>query len=99
MWSQLEAEAVSASRNSHEVHVASFAPQFVFTSAMLSPGLFIRKELLDCGAVQTDAITIAWDFIYAQYAMDAGHHHRSIVWQCVWRNSLSMRRRNPGAGG
>ena len=30
----------------HEVHVASFAPQFVFTSAMLSPGLFIRKVSL-----------------------------------------------------
>ena len=27
---------------------------------------------------------IAWDFIYAEYAMDAGHHHRSIVWQVLF---------------
>lgn len=23
----------------------------------------------------------SWDFIYAEYVMAAGHHHRSIVWQ------------------
>ncbi|CAK9316486.1 unnamed protein product [Citrullus colocynthis] len=126
----------------HEVHVVSAAPEFVFTSAIQSPRLFIRKVLLDCGAVQADALTVdrlaslekyhktavvprytilkteaewlksiradlvvsdvvpvacraaadagirsvcvtnfSWDFIYAEYVMDAGHHHRSIVWQ------------------
>ncbi|CAA7062623.1 unnamed protein product [Microthlaspi erraticum] len=24
---------------------------------------------------------LSWDFIYAEYVMAAGHHHRSIVWQ------------------
>uniref|UniRef100_A0A0A0LGT8 L-arabinokinase n=1 Tax=Cucumis sativus TaxID=3659 RepID=A0A0A0LGT8_CUCSA len=126
----------------HEVHVVSAAPEFVFTSAIQSPRLIIRKVLLDCGAVQADALTVdrlaslekyhetavvhrhtileteaewlksikadlvvsdvvpvacraaanagirsvcvtnfSWDFIYAEYIMDAGHHHRSIVWQ------------------
>ncbi|XP_038905289.1 L-arabinokinase-like [Benincasa hispida] len=168
---EMEAEAVSASRNhlvfayyvtghgfghatrvievvrhlilaGHDVHVVSGAPEFVFTSAIHSPRLFIRKVLLDCGAVQADALTVdrlasleryhetavvprasilatevewlnsikadlvvsdvvpvacraaadagirsvcvtnfSWDFIYAEYVMAAGHHHRSIVWQ------------------
>ncbi|KAL0546436.1 hypothetical protein IC582_016344 [Cucumis melo] len=126
----------------HDVHVVSGAPEFVFTSAIQSPRLFIRKVLLDCGAVQADALTVdrlaslekyhetavvpratilatevewlnsikadlvvsdvvpvacraaadagirsvcvtnfSWDFIYAEYVMAAGHHHRSIVWQ------------------
>lgn len=25
--------------------------------------------------------TFSWDFIYAEYVMAAGYHHRSIVWQ------------------
>ncbi|PIA34112.1 hypothetical protein AQUCO_03900193v1 [Aquilegia coerulea] len=126
----------------HDVHVVTGAPAFVFTSAIDSPRLFIRKVLLDCGAVQADALTVdrlaslkmysetaviprdsilatevewlnsikadlvvsdvvpvacraaadagirsvcvtnfSWDFIYAEYVMAAGHHHRSIVWQ------------------
>ncbi|XP_016903567.2 L-arabinokinase-like isoform X2 [Cucumis melo] len=113
----------------HEVHVVSAAPEFVFTSAIQSPRLFIRKVLLDCGAVQTDALTVdrlaslekyhetavvhrhtileteaEWlksikaDLVLlavlllmlgfalfvlptSEYIMDAGHHHRSIVWQ------------------
>ncbi|KAF4348287.1 hypothetical protein F8388_000541 [Cannabis sativa] len=126
----------------HDVHVVTAAPPFVFTSEIQSPRLFLRKVLLDCGAVQADALTVdrlaslekysqtavaprdsilatevdwlnsikadlvvsdvvpvacraaadagirsvcvtnfSWDFIYAEYVMAAGHHHRSIVWQ------------------
>lgn len=126
----------------HDVHVVTGAPDFVFTSEIDSPRLFIRKVLLDCGAVQADALTVdrlaslekyvetavvprtsileaeinwlnsikadlvvsdvvsvacraaadagirsvcvtnfSWDFIYAEYVMAAGNHHRSIVWQ------------------
>ncbi|XP_061362544.1 L-arabinokinase-like [Gastrolobium bilobum] len=126
----------------HDVHVVTGAPDFVFTSEIQSPRLFIRKVLLDCGAVQADALTVdrlaslekysetavkprarilaqetewlnsikadlvvsdvvpvacraaadagirsvcvtnfSWDFIYAEYVMAAGLHHRSIVWQ------------------
>ncbi|KAJ3696276.1 hypothetical protein LUZ60_001653 [Juncus effusus] len=126
----------------HEVHVVTGAPDFVFTTEIQSPNLHIRKVLLDCGAVQADALTVdrlaslekyhqtavvprasilatevewlnsikadlvvsdvvpvacraaadagirsvcvtnfSWDFIYSEYVMAAGHHHRSIVWQ------------------
>ncbi|KAL3502183.1 hypothetical protein ACH5RR_036632 [Cinchona calisaya] len=126
----------------HDVHVVTGAPDFVFTTEIQSPRLFVRKVLLDCGAVQADALTVdrlaslekysetavvprdsilatevewlnsikadlvvsdvvpvacraatdagirsvcvtnfSWDFIYAEYVMAAGIHHRSIVWQ------------------
>lgn len=126
----------------HDVHVVTAAPEFVFTTEIASPSLHIRKVLLDCGAVQADALTVdrlaslekyhqtavvpresilkteaewlnsikadlvvsdvvpvacraaadagirsvcvtnfSWDFIYAEYVVAAGHHHRSIVWQ------------------
>ncbi|EPS62226.1 hypothetical protein M569_12566, partial [Genlisea aurea] len=126
----------------HVVHVVTGAPDYVYTTEIQSPRLFLRKVLLDCGAVQADALTVdrlaslekysetavapreyilktevewlksikadfvvsdvvpvacraaadagirsvcvtnfSWDFIYAEYVMAAGHHHRSIVWQ------------------
>ncbi|KAH9305865.1 hypothetical protein KI387_010269 [Taxus chinensis] len=136
----------------HKVHVVTGAPDFVFTSEISSCNLYLRKVLLDCGAVQADALTVDrlaslekysqtavvprasilatevewlksikadmvvsdvvpvacraaadagirsvcvtnfrylqleyiysnWDFIYAEYVVAAGHHHRSIVWQ------------------
>lgn len=126
----------------HDVHVVTGAPDYVFTTEIQSPRLILRKVLLDCGAVQADALTVdrlaslekyaetavvpretilatevewlksikadlvvsdvvpvacraaadagihsvcvtnfSWDFIYAEYVMAAGHHHRSIVWQ------------------
>ncbi|WOL08538.1 L-arabinokinase-like isoform X1 [Canna indica] len=126
----------------HDVHVVTGAPDFVFTTEIQSPNLHIRKVLLDCGAVQADALTVdrlaslekyrqtaviprssilatevewlnsikadlvvsdvvpvacraaadagirsvcvtnfSWDFIYAEYVMAEGNHHRSIVWQ------------------
>ncbi|KAK6152151.1 hypothetical protein DH2020_014786 [Rehmannia glutinosa] len=42
----------------HEVHVVTGAPDYIFTSEIQSPKLFIRKVLLDCGAVQADALTV-----------------------------------------
>ncbi|KAG9449316.1 hypothetical protein H6P81_009281 [Aristolochia fimbriata] len=126
----------------HVVHVVTGAPDFVYTSEVQSPNLHLRKVLLDCGAVQADALTVdrlaslekysetavvpresilatevkwlnsikadlvvsdvvpvacraaadagirsvcvtnfSWDFIYAEYVMAAGYHHRSIIWQ------------------
>ncbi|PKA51422.1 L-arabinokinase [Apostasia shenzhenica] len=126
----------------HDVHVVTAAPEFVFTTEIQSSNLRIRKVLLDCGAVQADALTVdrlaslekyhetavlprasilatevewltsikadlvisdvvpvvcraaadagirsvcvtnfSWDFIYSEYVMAAGNHHRSIVWQ------------------
>ncbi|XP_068641434.1 L-arabinokinase-like [Aristolochia californica] len=126
----------------HVVHVVTGAPDFVYWSEVLSPNLHLRKVLLDCGAVQADALTVdrlaslekysetavvprasilateiewlnsikadlvvsdvvpvacraaadagiravcvtnfSWDFIYAEYVMAAGSHHRSIIWQ------------------
>jgi hypothetical protein len=40
------------------VHVVTAAPEFVFTTEIASPSLHIRKVLLDCGAVQADALTV-----------------------------------------
>ncbi|PIN05397.1 Galactokinase [Handroanthus impetiginosus] len=126
----------------HEVHVVTGAPEYIFTSEIKSPKLFIRKVLLDCGAVQADALTVdrratlekyvemavvprasilatevewlksvnvnlvvsdavpiacraaadagigavcvtnfSWDFIYAEYVMEAGRDSHSIIWQ------------------
>ena len=42
----------------HDVHVVTAAPEFVFTTEISSPCLHIRKVLLDCGAVQADALTV-----------------------------------------
>ncbi|KAF5175819.1 L-arabinokinase [Thalictrum thalictroides] len=42
----------------NDVHVVTGASTFVFTSAIDSPTLFILKVLLDCGAVQADALTV-----------------------------------------
>ncbi|KAL3534972.1 hypothetical protein ACH5RR_003433 [Cinchona calisaya] len=42
----------------HDVHVVAGAPEYVFTTAIQSPRLFIRKVLLDSGAVQADALTV-----------------------------------------
>ncbi|XP_020691925.1 L-arabinokinase isoform X2 [Dendrobium catenatum] len=42
----------------HEVNVVTGAPEFVFTGEIKSSNLKIRNVLLDCGAVQTDALTV-----------------------------------------
>ncbi|CAA6671179.1 unnamed protein product [Spirodela intermedia] len=35
----------------------------------------------DAGIRSVCVTNFSWDFIYAEYVMDAGRHHRSIVWQ------------------
>ncbi|RYR33445.1 hypothetical protein Ahy_A10g048029 [Arachis hypogaea] len=42
----------------HDVHVVTAAPEFVFTNEVHSPRLFFRKVVLECGAVQSDALTV-----------------------------------------
>ncbi|CAA2980416.1 L-arabinokinase-like [Olea europaea subsp. europaea] len=42
----------------HDVHVVTGAPDYVFTTEIQFPRLFIRKVLLDCGAIQADALTV-----------------------------------------
>jgi L-arabinokinase len=42
----------------HEVHVSTAVPEFVFTSELRSPRVHVRKVLLDCGAVQSDPLTV-----------------------------------------
>ena len=44
----------------HEVHVATAAPSFIFTrDIQCQPGqLVVRRVVLDCGAVQSDALTV-----------------------------------------
>lgn len=42
----------------HHVYVVTAAPEFVFRSTITSRKLHIRKVLLDCGAVQSDALTV-----------------------------------------
>ncbi|CAN4085020.1 unnamed protein product [Withania somnifera] len=42
----------------HGVHVVTGSPDYIYTTETQSPGLFIRKVLLDCGAVQSDALTV-----------------------------------------
>ncbi|KAK4490886.1 hypothetical protein RD792_001601 [Penstemon davidsonii] len=119
----------------HDVHVVTGAPDYVYTTEIQSPHLFLRKysetavvprdtilavevewlksikaDLVvkvfiflsvqfDCRHKVSDVVPVAcraaadagvrsvcvtnfsWDFIYAEYVMAAGHHHRSIVWQ------------------
>ncbi|KAK9989584.1 hypothetical protein SO802_029823 [Lithocarpus litseifolius] len=45
-------------RSGHDVHMVTGAPDFVFTSEIQSPRLLFRKVVLDCGAVQADALTV-----------------------------------------
>ena len=42
----------------HEVPVSTAVPEFVFTAELRSPRLHVRKVLLDCGAVQSDPLTV-----------------------------------------
>ncbi|XP_042036604.1 L-arabinokinase-like isoform X1 [Salvia splendens] len=42
----------------HEIHVVTAASEHIFTTEIQSPKLFIRKVVLDIGAIQTDALTV-----------------------------------------
>ncbi|RDY10485.1 L-arabinokinase [Mucuna pruriens] len=73
----------------HDVHVVTGAPDFVFTSEVQSPRLFIRKVLLDCGAVQADALTVDRLASLAKYSETAVKPRASILAQeTEWLNSV-----------
>ncbi|XP_065851057.1 L-arabinokinase-like [Euphorbia lathyris] len=73
----------------HDVHVVTGAPDFVFTSEIQSPRLFIRKVLLDCGAVQADALTVDRLASLEKYSETAVIPRQSILaTEIKWLNSI-----------
>ncbi|KAJ4707647.1 L-arabinokinase-like [Melia azedarach] len=73
----------------HDVHVVTGAPDFVFTSEVQSPRLFIRKVLLDCGAVQADALTVDRLASLEKYSETAVIPRKSILkTEVEWLNSI-----------
>lgn len=73
----------------HDVHVVTGAPDFVFTSEIQSPRLFIRKVLLDCGAVQADALTVDRLASLEKYSETAVVPRASILeTEVAWLNSI-----------
>ncbi|KAG2699815.1 hypothetical protein I3760_07G206200 [Carya illinoinensis] len=73
----------------HDVHVVTGAPEFVFTSEIQSPRLFIRKVLLDCGAVQADALTVDRLASLEKYSVTAVLPRASILeTEVAWLNSI-----------
>ncbi|KAJ6354811.1 hypothetical protein OIU77_005419 [Salix suchowensis] len=73
----------------HDVHVVTGAPDFVFTSEIQSPRLFIRKVLLDCGAVQADALTVDRLASLEKYSETAVKPRESILATKIeWLNSI-----------
>ncbi|WCJ30540.1 arabinose kinase [Euphorbia peplus] len=73
----------------HDVHVVTGAPDFVFTSEIQSPRLFIRKVLLDCGAVQADALTVDRLASLEKYSETAVIPRESILASEIeWLNSI-----------
>lgn len=74
----------------HDVHVVTGAPDFVFTSEIQSPNLFIRKVLLDCGAVQADALTVDRLASLEKYSQTAVVPRASILaTEVEWLNSIT----------
>ena len=41
------------------------------------------RAAADAGIRSVCVTNFSWDFIYAEYVMAAGYHHRSIVWQVL----------------
>lgn len=73
----------------HDVHVVTGAPDFVFTSDIQSPNLHIRKVLLDCGAVQADALTVDRLASLEKYSQTAVVPRASILaTEVEWLNSI-----------
>ncbi|XP_010263341.1 PREDICTED: L-arabinokinase-like [Nelumbo nucifera] len=73
----------------HDVHVVTGAPDFVFTTEIESPRLFIRKVLLDCGAVQADALTVDRLASLEKYSQTAVAPRASILaTEVEWLNSI-----------
>lgn len=73
----------------HYVHVVTGAPDFVFTTEIQSPRLFLRKVLLDCGAVQADALTVDRLASLHKYSETAVVPRDSILaTEVEWLNSV-----------
>uniref|UniRef100_A0A5B7ACR5 Putative L-arabinokinase-like n=1 Tax=Davidia involucrata TaxID=16924 RepID=A0A5B7ACR5_DAVIN len=73
----------------HDVHVVTGAPDFVFTTEIQSPRLFLRKVLLDCGAVQADALTVDRLASLEKYSETAVVPRASILaTEVEWLNSI-----------
>uniref|UniRef100_A0A0E0JVE1 GHMP kinase N-terminal domain-containing protein n=1 Tax=Oryza punctata TaxID=4537 RepID=A0A0E0JVE1_ORYPU len=73
----------------HDVHVVTGAPEFVFTTEISSPNLHIRKVLLDCGAVQADALTVDRLASLEKYHQTAVVPRESILrTEVEWLNSI-----------
>ncbi|KAK9097575.1 hypothetical protein Sjap_023072 [Stephania japonica] len=74
----------------HDVHVVTAAPEFVFTSVIQSPRLYIRRVLLDCGAVQADALTVDRIASLEKYSEIAVTPRASILAKEVkWLSSIN----------
>ncbi|KAE8665247.1 L-arabinokinase [Hibiscus syriacus] len=73
----------------HDVHVVTGAPDFVFTSEIQSSRLFLRKLVLDCGAVQADALTVDRLASLRKYSETAVQPRDSILaTEVKWLNSI-----------
>lgn len=73
----------------HDVHVVAGAPDFVFTSEIQSSRLFLRKLVLDCGAVQSDALTVDRLASLEKYSETAVKPRESILaTEVEWLKSI-----------
>ncbi|MED6130560.1 D-arabinose 1-dehydrogenase (NAD(P)(+)), variant 2 [Stylosanthes scabra] len=74
----------------HDVHVVTAAPEFVFTNEVHSPRLFFRKVVLECGAVQSDALTVDPLATLAKYTEETVKPRASIlVTEAEWLKSIN----------
>ncbi|KAG0616552.1 hypothetical protein M758_5G124600 [Ceratodon purpureus] len=73
----------------HEVHIVTAAPEFVFKRDIPSPKLHIRKVLLDCGAVQSDALTVDCQGSLEEYARTAVVNRAALLAvEAEWLKSI-----------
>ncbi|KAL2652701.1 hypothetical protein R1flu_020829 [Riccia fluitans] len=63
----------------NEVHIVTGAPDFIFCQEIDSPKLLIRKMLLDCGAVQSDPLTVDRLASLDLYAKTAVHPRETLL--------------------
>ncbi|XP_024537180.1 L-arabinokinase isoform X2 [Selaginella moellendorffii] len=74
----------------HVVYIVSGAPDFVFKREIPSPKLHVRKVLLDCGAVQSDALTVDRQASLEQYSETAVLPRASILeTESRWLRSIN----------
>ncbi|KAJ0911319.1 putative L-arabinokinase [Helianthus annuus] len=72
----------------HDVHVVTGAPDFVFTTEIQSPRLFLRKLVLDCGAVQADALTVDPVASLEKYSETVVARASILATEVEWLNSI-----------